>query len=971
MFMTRRRGRSVSLLIAATLVAASYLAVDARQSGPAVSPATAPPSATIPVDPAITTGRFANGLRYYIRANRRPQGRAELRLALNAGSVLEDDDQRGLAHFVEHMAFNGTKNFPKQDIIHFVQSIGMRFGNHLNAYTSFDETVYMLQMPTDRPEVMDRAMLVLSDWAQHVTFDPVEVDKERGVVLEEWRLGRGAQGRLRDKQFPVLLEGSRYADRLPIGTPEVLQNFRHERLRQFYTDWYRPDLMAVVAVGDFDAQAVETLVQKHFAPIPAPAAPRPRPAYDVPARAGTAYAIASDAELTTTSVGVYHTMPARDQSTIGAYRQQMLVDRMFTGMLNARLSEVALKPGAPFLGAGAGIGRIVRTTETTTLSAGVRENGVEAGLDALFTEAARVAQFGFTAPELERQKVAMLRGIERAMAERENQESSALAAEYIRNFTTDEPIPGLAYEAELYKRFIPEITLAEVNALAAEWSPDRNRTVLVSAPAKPGLVLPNEAKLAGIMSAASSKALTAYEDTTSSRPLLAATPAPGRIVATATKAEHGVTEWTLSNGIRVVLKPTTFKQDEILVTAFSPGGTSLASEADYIPAETAAQVVSAGGLGTFNAVDLRKILTGKVANAGASIGDYFEEINGSASPKDLETLFQTIYMRFMQPRADPTMFSVMTDQLRVALANQRNTPEFAFNEAVSAAMWQDHWRARPLTVEHVANMNLERSMAFYRDRFADAGDFTFVFVGTFEPATLRPFVETYLASLPSMGRKESWKDVGMRRASGLVERRVLKGIEPKSQTRLVFSGPFEYDQQSRVIIRAMAMALEGTLRDALREDLGGTYGVGVSASYAKIPTPEYSVSIAFGSAPERADALTAVALEKIAELKAKGPDPRDVANIREIMLREHEANSRQNGFFLRELAARYRHGEDLSDLANLPEFYRQISGPAIQEAARRYFGANMVRVQQFPEGFAQASPAASDANRSSAGPVSR
>jgi zinc protease len=950
-------------------VAASVMLGTAQQAVPRANPATAPLTATIPVDPVITSGRFANGLKYYIRANSKPEERAELRLAVNAGSVLEDDDQRGLAHFAEHMAFNGTKNFPKQDIINFVQSIGMRFGNHLNAYTSFDETVYMLQVPTDRPEVLDRAMLVLSDWAQHVTFDPVEIDKERGVVLEEWRLGRGAQGRLRDKQFPVLLAGSRYAERLPIGTPEVLQNFPHERLVQFYKDWYRPDLMAVVAVGDFDVAAIEALVKKHFGSIPASGSPRPRPAYQVPPRDGTSYAIASDAELTTTSVSVYHTMPARDQSTLGAYRQIMLVDRMFIGMLNARLSEIAVKPGAPFLAAGAGLSPLVRTTETTTLGAAVRENGAEAGLDALFTEAARVARFGFTAPELERQKVTMLRGIERAMAEKENQQSDDLAAEYIRNFTTTEPIPGLAYEYELYKRFIPTITLAEVNALAKDWAPDRNRTVLVSAPDKPGLVLPTEARLAAVMSAADSKATSAYEDVASTKPLLGAIPSPGRVVSTVTKDAFGVTEWTLSNGVRVVLKPTTFRQDEVLVTAFSPGGTSLAPEENLIPAETAAQVVSSGGLGDFNAVDLRKVLTGKAAGAGASIGDYFEEINGSASPKDLETLFQMIYMRFTRPRPDPEMFSVLTDQLKVALANQRNTPEFAFNEALTSAIWQDHPRARPMTLERVEEMDLEKSLAFYRDRFADASDFTFVFVGSFEPDALRPLVETYIASLPSTGRKEMWKDVGMRRARGIVERRVRKGIEPKSQTRLVFSGPFVYDQAHRVTIRAMAMVLEGTLREALREDLGGTYGVGVSAGYAKIPAPEYSVSISFGSDPERADALVKVALQRIDDLKTNGPNARDVTNIKEIMLREYESNMRQNGFFLREIAARYQHGEDLTDLFNLPAFYQQITGPAIQEAARQYFGANMVRVQQFPEGAApQAVPAA---NRMSASPVSR
>jgi zinc protease len=542
--------------------------------------------------------------------------------------------------------------------------------------------------------------------------------------------------------------------------------------------------------------------------------------------------------------------------------------------------------------------------------------------------------------------------MERAMAERENQQSAALAAEYIRNFTTTEPIPGLAYEYELYKRFVPEISLNEMNALARTWAPDRNRVVVVSAPDKPGVALPTEASLATVMSSAPTTVLTAYEAAVTARPLVEAMPRRGTVVATTNRDAWGITEWRLSNGVLVVVKPTTFRQDEVLVRAFSPGGTSLAGDADFIAAETAAQVVNAGGAGSFNAIDLDKMVrgAGKLAAAGTGIDDYFEEVNGSASPRDLETLFQLIHLRFTQPRADPTIFSVMTEQTRVALANQRNQPEFALSEAFSSAMWQNHLRARPMTAERIDEMNLDKSIAFYRERFADASDFTFVFVGNVDLAALRPLVETYLASLPAASRKESWRDVGMRRATGVVERRVNKGIEPKSETRIVFSGPFQYDQQHRVNIRAMSMVLDGLLRDALREDLGGTYGVSVSAGYAKIPEPQYTLSIGFGSAPDRADALVKAAFQKIEELKTDGPSDRDVNNIREILLREYETSSRQNGFLLREITSRYQHGEDLTDLFGLPDYYAKLNGAAIQEAARRYFNMNnYVKVQLFPE----------------------
>jgi zinc protease len=958
----------VRLLFVAALLftfAGGRYALDARPAAPQGTAATAALTSTIPTDSTITIGRLPNGLRYYVRANRQPEKRAELRLVVNAGSVLEEDDQRGLAHFVEHMAFNGTAHFPGHDIISFMQSIGMRFGPSVNAFTSFDETVYMLQVPTDRPDVLDRAMLALEDWAHAVTFDAGEIDKERGVILEEWRLRRGADARLQDKQFPILLQGSRYAERLPIGQPEIIQTFKPERLRQFYADWYRPDLMAVIAVGDIDAAAVEQSIRTHFGPMTAPANARPRPAYDVPGLPGTRYAIATDPEARETEVSVYHTMAARDQSTIASYRQQIL-EGLYSSMLNARFAEIAQKPDAPILGASAGHGSIVRTAEASMLSAAVPDGGVEAGLDALFTEAERVARFGFTATELDRERTRMLRSMQQAVTAKADRTSASYAAEYMRNFTTGEPIPGIDYEYALYQRFLPEITLAEINALARGWVPDENRVVMVGAPDKPGAV-PTEARLAAVMTGVERKDLTAYTDATGTRPLMASPPAPGRVTAVNTRDQYGITEWTLSNGARVILKPTTFKQDEVLVTAFSPGGTSLASDADYVAASTAAQVVMAGGLGSFSALDLRKVLTGKLASAGVYIGDTSEGLNGSASTKDLDTLFQLIHLRFTAPRKDPSIFEVMKTQTRAALANQAAQPEFAFSQALTEALWKNHPRMQPMTIERLDRMDLEKSFAFYKERFADAAGFTFVFVGSFTPEALRPLVETYLASLPATGRRETWKDVGIRPARGIVTRDVYKGLEPKSQTRIIFTGPFEYDQAHRVEMRAMAFALEGMLRETLREDLGGTYSVSASAGYDKIPQQQYTLSIGFGSAPDRTKDLVQRTFENIERLKRDGPTQQTVSEVRQVFLRDYETNSRENSFFLRELATRYELGENLQDLFSLTDFYSKVDAKMIQDAARRYLDLqNYVEVSLFPE-----KPATPAAAPSSAAPASR
>src|SRR5688572_13698040 len=686
------RAVTVALVLSAT---PSALAV-AGQIAAATDAATVPLSQTVRIDPRVTVGRLANGLRYYIRANPAPRNRAELRLVVSAGSILEDDNQRGLAHFVEHMAFNGTTNFPNQQIVAFMQAIGMRFGAHVNAHTSFDETVFQLQIPTEDPAVVDRALLVLEDWAHNVSFDPAEIDKERGVVLEEWRLGLGADGRMRDAQLPVLLRGSRYAERLPIGTSEIIRTFTPDVLRKFYTDWYRPDLMAVIAVGDFDPAAVETRIRARFAPIPARPNPRPKPSFAVPEHPGTLYTVATDPEADRTIVNVIGKMPERDQTTIGAYRQS-LVERLFAGMLSERLAELAKTPAAPFLAAGTDRSRFIGPSEATSLSALVAENGIERGLTALFTEADRAARFGFTASELERQKLNTQRFLERAMVEEATWQSDRLADEYARNFLQKEPIPGIAYEFALHQRFFPEITLAEVNALAPGWMPDRSRVVSVTAPRRPGVTMPTEARLAAAIKAGGSGSLTAYVDTVNTQPLLQPLPAPGRVLKTTAKDALGITEWELSNGVRVVLRPTTFKQDEIIFRAISAGGTSLASDADFVAAQTATAVIGRSGLGALTESALERTLAGKTAFVQPQMDDVSEGLRGGSSRRDLETMFQLIYLTFTQPRADPDAFRTLTAQLAATLGNRQALPDAVFGDAVEEAVSQGHPRARPLT----------------------------------------------------------------------------------------------------------------------------------------------------------------------------------------------------------------------------------------------------------------------------------
>ncbi len=915
----------------------------------------------MPVGPGVTVGQLENGLQYYIRENSEPANRAEFSLVVKVGSVVEDEDQLGLAHFLEHMAFNGTENFEKQELIDFMESIGMRMGADLNAGTSFDETRYMLQIPTDSPEVMANTFQILEDWAHGLTLDPEEIDKERGVIIEEWRLRRGAAARIQDEQFPVLLRDSRYAERSPIGTVESLETFEHEALRRFYRDWYRPDLMAVIAVGDFDRAEVEALLIEHFEGISAPENPRERIEYSVPDHDETLFTIATDEELTSTSVAVYHMLALDEQETIGGYRQQ-LVEGLYNGMLNLRLGEIARNPNPPFLGAGSSKGSLVRSKGAYLLSANVPEDGIERGLEVVFTEAERVARFGFTASELERQKIDVLRGIERAYTDRANRGSASYAAEYSRAFLDDEPIPGIEYEFELYKRFIPEITLTEVNQIGSEWIRPQNRVVVVTGPEKEDLDMPSEEALLAVLTGVADMEITAYEETVIDQPLLAEIPEGSTVVGTREFAED-IVEWELGNGVRVALKPTDFREDQVLFQGFSPGGTSLASDEEWIPASSATVLLQGGGLGPFNTTDLRRVLTGKVASARPFISSFEEGVTGSGSPQDLETMFQLIYMTFTAPRADPEYFEVFNTRNRTSLQNRDASPAVAFNDAINRIMTQDALRSRPVTVETLDHTDLDGSLAFYQDRFEDASDFTFIFVGNIDLDVMRPLVERYLGGLPSTNRVETWRDLGERPPRGVIEEIVRKGLEPQSQTRLFFTGSIDYgDRSQRLGIAVMTSVLETRLREVLREELGGTYSVSVGSSFSWRPAGQYRLSISFGSDPERADELLAAVYEEIDRLKSSPPDEAEVNDVLEAQRRAWETNQESNSWWLSVLDGRYRYLLDQSDgrypsgdvlLETLPTYGADLDAltpPRIQELARRYFDQdNRVRVTLLPE----------------------
>jgi zinc protease len=946
-----RARTAASTLVAVLLASGAFAQAPAGRETSAASVASYALTQQMPVDPEVALGTLPNGLRYYVRPNAKPARRAELRLVVKAGSVLEDDDQLGLAHFVEHMQFEGTKNFPKQNLTAFLSSLGLSIGADANAATSYDDTQYTLRVPTDVPGALDRALLVLQDWTHAATFDQEAIDRQRAIVLSEWRMNLGAGERTADKVLRAQLEGSRYVDRRPIGKPEVIEKAPREALLRFYRDWYRPDLMAVIVTGDVDRDSVVKMIRQHFSSLVNPSPSRPRPAFDVPEHPGTRYTVVTDKETTATAVQFSNLRPARNQGSVGGYRAIML-DQLFAAMLGARLDELSQRENPPFLRAVAdrSLFPMPRTRDQAILQALVSNDGVARGLDALVTELQRVARFGFTATELARAKQDRMAGYERVVTESPDRESESRANEYTRNFLQGEALPTIWQELAFHRRFVPGITLAEINALTADWFPERNRLVVVSAPDTTGVVLPDQTQLAAVVKTAAARKIEAYVDAGAGEKLMDAPPARGTIVKTTARPD-GITEWTLSNGATVLLKPTTLKADQILFRATAPGGTSLASDADFVSARVADDVVMASGVGKFSAVMLDKLLTGKSVGVTAFIGEIEQGMGGGGTPQDLETMFQLIHLRFTQPRADPTAFAALAAQARALLPNRTSSPDVVFNRTLNAALSKDHPRRQPETAATVDQWNLAKSLAFYKARFADAGNFRFVFVGSLTPDALKPLVETYLASLPATNTKETWRDLGIALPTGVVEKTVEMGIAPKSQVAIVFSGPFEYDDQHILTLRTMTLLLQSRLLDVIRQELGGTYSITATPDADRFPKPQYSVRIEWTCDPARTATLVQRVFEEIENVKGTFISREWLGRIRDALLREYQDNIQENGYLLNQISRHYADGgsPDVAPVTKLTDQIGALTGDAIRNAARTYLKtSDYVKVTLMP-----------------------
>lgn len=905
---------------------------------------------SLPSDPLVRTGTFSNGMKYYIRHNTKPEKRAEFRLAVNAGSTSENDDQQGLAHLVEHMAFNGTRSFKKNELVDYLESVGTKFGAHLNAYTSFDETVYMIQLPTDSEKIVDKGIQILEEWAHALSFDSIEVDKERGVVVEEWRLGQGADERMRRKYWPVLFKDSRYAERLPIGKKEIIEGCPQATLRSFYKDWYRPDLMAVIAVGDFDVDEMEKKLKKQFENVPPVPNPRPVIAYTVPDNKEIQIAIATDKEARFGVVNLFYKQPPQVVKTVADYRRS-IAQSLFSGMLNARMSELQRQANPPFMFSYSGYGDLVRNKYAYTSVAGCKEDGIQKALETLVSENERVRRFGFTTTELKRQKEELMSSMTEAYNERDKSESRNFAREYVSNFLSQEPMPGITFEYDIYKKYLSGISLEEVNKFASEWITDgENCVVLITAPEKETTKMPSDEVIRSIMKGMKSLQLTPYEDKVVDKPLVENSLLGGKTISSTTIDPFGITELRLSNGVRVALKPTDFKNDEILFTSYSWGGWSLYSEKDYYSAASSDEIVDESGLGEFDATALEKYLSGKIVGVSPYVGELSQGLNGSCSPKDVSTMMQLIYKYCTDPREDQTAFQSYIENRKGFLQNKNADPQSIFRDTIGYVMSGYNYRSRPWTVETLKEISLHRALEIYKERFSDASGMTFVFVGNFKVEEMKALCEKYLGSLPAKNNNETWKDLGMRAPSGMIEKTVKKGVEPKSSVVLRYSMPFEYTRSNRNEVNALMKLVNIRLREVLREDKSGVYGVSCNASPKHYPKQSLELSIGFSCAPTNVDMLIKAAQDVIEEVKNKDCDEKNLVKIKETALRERETGLQENGFWLNTINSNYQNNEDLQEILNYTAWVNKLSGADLKAFAGKYLQtANFAKFVLNPE----------------------
>ena len=896
----------------------------------------------IKADPNVTIGKLENGLTYYIRKNGYPKDRVEFRLAVNAGSNQETDEQQGLAHFTEHMAFNGIEGFPGNSMVDELRSKGVVFGADLNAYTSFDETVYMIPMPTDNPGNIDLGLKILRGWAAGLLYDNKEIDEERGVIIEEYRLGLGASDRMRKEYWPILMKDSRYADRLPIGKLDILQTFEYQTIKDFYKDWYRPDLQAVIVVGDIDVKEIEAKIKTVFGNIPAKQNPKKKEIYGIAPNKEPLVAVCTDPEATGSQVMLIRKHQHSAMKTIGDFRQQLCID-LYNAMYDARFEEMTQDPKCPFISASAGYGDFIGNTDMYGSNAMAKENRISDAVTVLMQEDYRVLKHGFLQTELDRAKEELLERYDKAAKEVDKTESARFASEYINNFLRQDPIPGAKRENNYAKKLIEGITLDEINALAKGWVTDDNMVAIITAPEKEGVKVPSKEEILSILNDKSLANVEAYVDTYKDQEILEKENLkPGKITNVEKIEAVGAEKWTLSNGITVYVKKTDYKNDEILFSASSKGGKSLYPVKDLASADFAADIIDRGGIAGLDYNSLMKKMKGKNVGVSPTINLLSEGFTGSSTPKDLEFFFQYLNAFFTNPRIDENAFQLVMDETKEQVKMITAQPMYKFiGKFIEAAYNYDPYMKQMFSYddEYFAQVDFKRAVQIYKERFANPADFNFFFVGNYDEKEMKEFVELYLGSMKTdMSKKENYDlSVLKPRPDKATTQTVYAGTEQQGWMGMYITNPIEWNYRNSIIADMIGEALDIQFVKIVREKMGDVYSPMIQMSASKLPIPEMTLMILLGCNPEKTDKLADASLKILNDFKAKGPDKKSMELIKKQMLSTRAKNIQTNRFWLGYISGKVTQDELLINPSEYDNIVNSVTKKEMVEFMKKYF----------------------------------
>ena len=875
----------------------------------------------LPVDKAVRMGKLKNGLTYYIRHNDTHKNLVNFYIAQKVGSIQEEEDQRGLAHFLEHMCFNGTDHFPGKGVINYLEGIGVKFGADLNAYTSIDETVYNIDnVPVNVEGAIDSCLWILYDWADGLTLDPEEVDKERGVIHEEWRGRNSAMMRMQERMLADIFPGNKYGTRLPIGIMEVVDFFPYQTLVDYYEKWYRPDLQGIVIVGDIDVKKVEKKLKKIFKSIDMPKNPAERVYYPVEDNKETIFTQQTDKEQQNYVLQLMykHDAPTREERNTAEFIRANTVRSLAISMLNTRFSEILSKENPPYLGAGVGYADYgtSQTKKSFNVSVTCKKEQIMQAIPMVYTEVERARRFGFTESEFNRLKKSMIAGMDTWYAERDKRTNDYHAQNCIRHFLDNESLMDPAYELELSKSILRSITLEEVNAVIPALHRKDNRVLVSFAPEKNGddVYYPGKEDIEMLLDMiASARDIEPYEDNSIDVPLLAELPQGGKVVSTE-EGKWGTTIWALSNGIKVVVKPTDFQANQISLAGYKVGGTGKYPDSEIYNLSMLASLSGIGGYGAFDATQLGKKLTGSTARANISSNAFYDMISGECAPKDAEDMFQLIYLKYTSPRKDMQAYESLTTRMRNNLKDRGVNPNTALSDTLTFALYNGHPRTLPMLAEDVDKIDYDRVLEIYKERTSDATGYMFFIVGNVDLDAIKPLVEQYIGALPCNGRVEEMAESTVETRKGVYCNNFKKKMENPTGTEIIYySGEIDPVQKNRITMSFLSQILQIVYTEEVREKEGGTYGVGVSGNVTRRPKGEFSLTVNFNMAPERREELAAIIVREFEKIAKEGPADEHVEKVRSYMLKTFEESQRKNNAWMNWMYSHYFENENTHD----------------------------------------------------------